>query len=413
MIEHLADQRVPEPVPRRAGRADVKQPSRGSLIQQPGRSFLADAAHLAQQVVLDRLRRGLRDDRGRGQQRHARLAEPGQPSLQHLPHARWHRQRRRGPPRRDQPGHLVHEERVAAGPGLQVGRRLLGQAGAGNAARQGSDRGRIERRQQHPQHAGRQLREPVADLLRGFVLLVPAGEQQHQRQRGGCLGRRPGDQHRHRVRPVQVLQHDEQRLASGSGGDPLDDRGRHELPADGTRDRAVVLPRQLQADGGQRPAPWPQRRHARRRACAAGDLHPRLPGLPGQPVGQHGLAHPGLAQQQHRPAVAGPRACQRRGQLSLLTVAADDRRADGSGQVHVHTQPHARRTGEPANCHRKLRQHRATLDAGADPPSPPPDAEAQAKRASPSPVPRRSLCRAEPRDRRCMDRRDRSREGKV
>jgi len=41
--------------------------------------------------------------------------------------------------------------------------------------------------------------------------------------------------------------------------------------------------------------------------------------------------------------VANPRACQRRGQLGLLTVAADKRRADGSGQWHVHTQPHARR----------------------------------------------------------------------
>jgi hypothetical protein len=67
VLEHLADQRVPEPV-RRAGRADAKQPTCGSLIQQPGRSLLADAAHLAQQVVLDRLRCGLGDDRGRGQQ---------------------------------------------------------------------------------------------------------------------------------------------------------------------------------------------------------------------------------------------------------------------------------------------------------------------------------------------------------
>ena len=47
VIEDLADQLVPEPVPRRAGGADVKQACRGSLIQQPGRSFLGDTAYLA------------------------------------------------------------------------------------------------------------------------------------------------------------------------------------------------------------------------------------------------------------------------------------------------------------------------------------------------------------------------------
>jgi hypothetical protein len=79
----------------------------------------------------------------------------------------------------------------------------------------------------------------------------------------------------------------------------------------------------------------PAAEHAPRATC--------IPASPACTASQHGLAHSGLAQQQHRPAVAGPRVCQRRGQLSLLTVAADERRADGSGQVHVHTQPHARR----------------------------------------------------------------------
>ena len=67
VIEYLADQRVPEPVPRRAGMVNVEQQSRCSLIQQLGGGFLADPADALQQIVLDRFRRGFRYDRRRGQ----------------------------------------------------------------------------------------------------------------------------------------------------------------------------------------------------------------------------------------------------------------------------------------------------------------------------------------------------------
>ncbi|MGN6172191.1 MAG: adenylate/guanylate cyclase domain-containing protein, partial [Streptosporangiaceae bacterium] len=114
-------------------------------------------------------------------------ALPGQPSLQHLAHARGHHERRRGAPCGDQAGHLVHKERIAAGSGLQAGRHLVVQASANDAARQGGDSVCVQRRQQHPPHARRQLSEPVADLMRGLVPLIAAGEQQCQRQRGNGL----------------------------------------------------------------------------------------------------------------------------------------------------------------------------------------------------------------------------------
>src|SRR5262249_14348573 len=96
--------------------------------------------------------------------------------------------------------------------------------------------------------------------------------------------------------------------------------------------------------GGQRTAPRPQRRHARRRARAACHLHPGLLSPTDQPVGEHGLAHPGLAKQQYSPAIASPTARQGGGKLGLLTVAADDRHV--GGQVHAHTQPHALLTAQ-------------------------------------------------------------------
>src|SRR5262249_56371697 len=57
-----------------------------------------------------------------------------------------------------------------------------------------------------------------------------------------------------------------------------------------------------------------------------------------QPVGEHGFAHPGLAKQQHSPAIPSPSARQRGGKLGLLTVTADDRHV--GGHMHAHTQPH-------------------------------------------------------------------------
>jgi hypothetical protein len=71
----------------------------------------------------------------------------------------------------------------------------------------------------------------------------------------------------------------------------------------------------------------------------AGELSVSLLSLTDQPVGEHGLARPGLAKQQHSPAVASPSARQRGGKLGLLTGVADDRHV--GGQVHAHTQPHA------------------------------------------------------------------------
>jgi hypothetical protein len=52
---------------------------------------------------------------------------------------------------------------------------------------------------------------------------------------------------------------------------------------------------------------------------------------------------------------------------SLLTGAAGKHRADGSGVVHVPTQPHGPAGGEQANYDRKLRQHHAVRCADADP----------------------------------------------
>jgi hypothetical protein len=47
MFQHLADQGVPEAVPRSAGRIKGKQSCRRSLIQRSGRILVADPAHLA------------------------------------------------------------------------------------------------------------------------------------------------------------------------------------------------------------------------------------------------------------------------------------------------------------------------------------------------------------------------------
>ena len=99
--------------PRRAGRTAAQAPRR------PPRA-VRRAVHLTGR---DRAPRG-RASGGTG-------TGPGQPSLQHLPHTRWHRERRRGSSGGGQPGHLLHEKRVAAGPGAQGRRILAGQAWPG------------------------------------------------------------------------------------------------------------------------------------------------------------------------------------------------------------------------------------------------------------------------------------------
>ena len=107
----------------------------------------------------------------------------------------------------------MDEERVAAGAGVQLPRLFPGQFPAQADRRQARYLRRTSRGGSAMRRTRRrQIGELITDLRRHLLLVVAAGHQQHQRQRGGRIGHGAGDQQRRRIAPVHVLQHDQQRL---------------------------------------------------------------------------------------------------------------------------------------------------------------------------------------------------------
>jgi hypothetical protein len=296
----LPEQVVREPQP--VGRTD-QDPGPHRLIDEradvvPGRQHPAE--HLRPDP-----RPAHRRDRD---QLGARGGQPSQPPLQRVPHGP--RRRRRGA----EPGQLPDEERVAAGTPVQPRRQL----GVGRLpGDRGDDRrhaGRVEPGQrQHGAAVGRRPRQ----------LGVPVGaEQQHP-----CVPQVGGgelDQPQRRlVRPLQVVDDQDQRAARGQPGERRDHRLGQPEPRISRRHRRrrrrpldqVGRRPQLGARGPGRPQqldPRPVRRHRRPVPADRGQhQRPALAGLPGQLAEQRTLADARLAGDEHQPAVAGERRRQR------------------------------------------------------------------------------------------------------
>ena len=271
-------------------------------------------------------------DGGRGHQGGARRAQPGQAPLDHLAHP--HRD-----PRRpaglgsQQPGHLLDEERVAAGPPPDAAdQRLLGLA-AEDGGHQPGGLGLAERSKGQDgaprDEAGEQGDERVA---LGLLEVAPGAEDQ---QAGGRepAGQEVQELERRGVRPLQVFQDDDQRPLLGG-------RQQHrgqlvEQPELGRRGQLVPGRRpvgcrwQLGQEPGQRGGAG---REARR---SPADGHERPEDLHPGPVGRRALPWPAPAP--HHPRAATLRRGRRRRDHRRLADAGlageQDQPAPPAGQL--------------------------------------------------------------------------------
>ena len=289
-VQGVADQRVGEPDPARAGSVSSPATTPASSASRRASSSVSAARDQHVHVGLPA------HHRGQPQHRHGRLGQPGQPAAQHVAHALGHLGQRR-PARPRWPA---------------AGRSPAGRTGCRRCARRARPRsaGRPGRR-----HRGRPApatsagasparREPVrrAAGQRGQRLVQPLaavgrpvrGHQQHRRP-VQLAGRARQQRQRLAVGAVQVVQHDGQRAGRrGRRAQPAPTaRCSRNRPVGGVgrrvrrrRRRGASEQRRRRAGrgrpGGRRSASWPQRLDpgpGRRRAVdlgAAAD-HDRQP----------------------------------------------------------------------------------------------------------------------------------------
>jgi hypothetical protein len=318
----LAEQVVGEAVgPQRAGRGGQDVGGDGLLQQLP------DGAGLPAGRPGQQRRAELGPGHGgRPQQLQAGRAQPGQAPPDRLPDPERDPGRRAGG---QQPGHLLDEERVAAGAPLHVGHERR----VGRAAEQPADQqGHLvvaERAKRRDRGGGGQVGQQGAGLLAGgLVELAPGG--QDQGPGGGQAAGQEGEQlQRRRVGPLEVVEDHDQRPLPGGGQqhrgelvEQPDPGGRVRLAGLRERDRPGQLGQQPRRRGqpggepsqalvgrdqrpqhlhpgpvGRRPLPLP--------APAPGDPGAAPLGVGGRRRGHRGLAGAGLAGQQHQPAPAG------------------------------------------------------------------------------------------------------------
>ena len=288
-------------------------------------------------------------DGGRGHQGGAGRAEPGQAPLDHL--ADPHRDPRRlAGLGEQQAGHLLDEERVAAGPPPDAGDQRRVGLTTEDAGNEPGRLGLVERSQRDDgaprDEVGEQGDERVA---LGLLEVAPGAEDQHPGGREPA-GQEVQELERRGVGPLQVFQDDDQRPLAGGrqqhGGELVEqpEAGRRGQLVAGRR--LVGRPRQLGQEPGQRGGAGREPR----RSPASG--HERPEHLHPGPVRRRALPRPAPAP--HHPRAARLRRGRRRGDHRRLADAGlageqdqpappADQLLDGADELGEHVVP----PGEP------------------------------------------------------------------
>jgi hypothetical protein len=235
---------------------------------------------------------------------------------------------------------MLHEQRIACATLHEPGRRSGVQA-----ERRGGDGG-IEPAERD--FAGRPAQPQLADER---IRPVTGGHDQQARRMAAAHD--GADQVARRgIRPLQVLEHEDDGPAGGQRLERLDELAHHALAGHAVRallGRLRAQPRQVgepaRRAGGQHaghlglglrgPAEAVEQRQERLSRPAQGDAlardHERLTRAGEQGLDQRALADPRLAGDEHEPAGALRRRVERRPQGGELLVAAGGRRESGTG----------------------------------------------------------------------------------
>ncbi|GAB3942000.1 hypothetical protein GCM10027614_28280 [Micromonospora vulcania] len=252
---------------------------------------------------------------------------------------------------------------VVDGAGGRLGAEQVGEDRRGAVA--------VQPAQLDPLHAPGpvQLGEERTQWVPALQLVGAVGADQQQPARPCGPDQEPDEVAGGPVGPVQILDHQHQRLNVGEPLEQLGDQveqvsarglGERRGGGDGQRRRHPAQLRQqagelrlvpgedLGAVGPQHRAQGGGERGERQAGLAElqalPDEHPRagLGGVPGELLQQPGLADPGLAADQHGAGLPGPGPGQRAPQPRDLALAADE---DGAGTTYGHGTEHA--TADP------------------------------------------------------------------
>jgi hypothetical protein len=268
---------------------------------------------------------------GYGEHPDARLGQPGQPAVDHLPH-RVHRCGARPAAAGCCPGllqaaQLTDEQRVAAGAGVHGRGGLPGDRGAGDLRHQFANAGGVETLQPGDRGCCRDATETVCGIV------VPVGARQQQSAHGQLARGEFQQPQRVRVGPVQVIEHDQQSALGRNLGEmadhPVEDPepvrrlARH--PGSGRGEVLLAAGQALR--GPQHLGPRPEPGHS----LALGATAPRHPhsassGLVGESGDKRGLADSWLAGDQHQRPVPRQRRIQRFPEPGQHRTAADQGR---------------------------------------------------------------------------------------
>ena len=194
-------------------------------------------------------------------------------------------------------------------------------ASTGLAATQLPDRllGQAPQRQPAGPAGGRHLAEQVLEGMVAGQLVVAVGQDEHGRQLGDPAGQVPQHVQGGLVGPMDVL-HDQDRRVPRPVQLPRQ-RGQHGVPVAGAQ-----RPGQPGPDGAGQIAERPKG-PGRAQVVTVADQQPPLGRQqPAQRLDQARLADPGLAQDQHQPAVPGRRLAGGGRELGQLVLAFEDHR---------------------------------------------------------------------------------------
>jgi hypothetical protein len=219
LVQRFAEQRVGEPVAadvRLAHHAlpggDVKRfDDFGDVDRRSG------GHHVEGELLADDGRQRQQVDAPLGQSHHA--------ALDHLTHAGGHAHGDVGAVERvvdrEQPRHLAHEERVAAGLSVHGGRKFFAQLGTGGRGHEGGHTVGVQSSEADDVAAPRHVVEQLRDRMVRAYLGAAVGADHRHRVRRQLGGDEAQQQQRGLVRPVQVVKNDEH---WAFGGGPTEKR---------------------------------------------------------------------------------------------------------------------------------------------------------------------------------------------
>ena len=217
LIDRLPHQRVREPVPACRPVVLDDQPGQHGRLGGIQRCLVIQPGHRLDQIQVE----PAAGHRGDHQEGAGLGGQPGQPRAQHVPHPHRNippRRRRRIRPGQpafalQQPQQFGDEERVPAAP---VGHRLhqrLGLPGADGVADQRGHADPVQAAQRNPFHhrLASKRAERLGQRPAGHYLHVPVGAHHHQAGVFELSGQERQQRQRRHVRPVQVIDDDQQR----------------------------------------------------------------------------------------------------------------------------------------------------------------------------------------------------------